>query len=134
MGSLTLIDFDVHEVPGKGNGLFSKQSISANTVIGVFDGFASSLPLVDAINYDRSLWIELSIIDEKLFFLDHVGPLEGVELMNHSCDPNCKIENLIIYTIKPISPGDELTLDYSPITKIPLGIKCKCSDNCKNYL
>jgi hypothetical protein len=42
-----------------------------------------------------------------------------IELINHSCDPNCGVlvpsgaQSLQIYARKPIAPGEELRTDYA---------------------
>lgn len=42
-----------------------------------------------------------------------------IELINHSCDPNCGVllrrgvESLEIHALRPIAPGEELVTDYA---------------------
>jgi hypothetical protein len=49
----------------------------------------------------------------------HVVIPTPIELINHSCDPNCGVllrrgvERLEIHPLRPIAPGEELTTDYA---------------------
>jgi len=38
--------------------------------------------------------------------------------INHSCDPNCKIDNeLRLITVRPVSKGEELTISYNTVNE-----------------
>ena len=49
----------------------------------------------------------------------HIVIPTAIELINHSCDPNCGVlirrahEVLEIHTLRGIAPGEELTTDYA---------------------
>lgn len=68
----------------------------------------------------------------------------NAKFTNHSCDPNCKIDdNLNIVTIKPVKKGEELTFSYNIIeedaSKFPWDprwtFKCQCkSKNCQKII
>lgn len=56
------------------------------------------------------------------FQVDHETHIEirnPIELINHSCDPNCGVlvrresQVLEIHALRPIAPGEELTTDYA---------------------
>lgn len=59
------------------------------------------------------------------------GPVSPVEVMNHSCDPNCEMvgpHKLAVAARKHVTANTELTLDYRTFTLVPTGQLC----NCKN--
>lgn len=47
-------------------------------------------------------------IGNDIHIVDKMGAF-----MNHSFDPNCKIDSLNVVAIKPIIPGDALTFNYN---------------------
>lgn len=52
--------------------------------------------------------------------------------VNHSCDPNTKVQNNSDVAIRDIKKGEEITSDYS-VADIQIHFTCKCgSKNCKN--
>jgi uncharacterized protein len=52
-------------------------------------------------------------------FCDHVVINTPIQYLNHSCDPNCGVllprgaESLEIHALRPLAPGEELTIDYA---------------------
>jgi len=70
-----------------------------------------------------------------LFTLDSYWTIDGAvggsgaEYINHSCEPNLAsriVKNHIIYvSLRPIKPGEELTVDYRFDKKVER-IPCKC--------
>ena len=63
--------------------------------------------------------------------------------LNHSCDPNCELViwqgespadwELCLHSIKPIKPGDELTIDYA--WQLNDAIPCLCqSEKCRGWI
>jgi SET domain-containing protein len=62
----------------------------------------------------------------------------GTQYVNHSCEPNCFMrvtrEHIIIYALRDIRPGEELTLDYG-ITYHPDTKRCLCgAPTCRRTL
>jgi len=54
------------------------------------------------------------IIDEK----NLVIPNTSARYINHSCDPNCKInDDMEVVTMRPVKQGEELTISYNVIDK-----------------
>jgi SET domain-containing protein len=53
----------------------------------------------------------------------------GTQYVNHCCEPNCFMRitrgHIIIYALRDISPGEELTLDYGE-TYHPDSKLCRC--------
>lgn len=136
MGSFTDEKLTYVEDAGrKGKGLFSNQPLPEGTIIGMYDGTAKRISATEAMGMDRSLWIEKCIKNGYLYYLDHEGDLEGVEFINHSCSPNCYVDDkLIIRTLIDVLGHTELTIDYSSVTILRLGIQCQCRDGCTTIL
>jgi uncharacterized protein len=62
----------------------------------------------------------------------------GAEIINHSCDPNLIsriMKGHILYmSLRPIKPGEELTIDYN-LEKGTGNNKCECgAENCRGTL
>lgn len=58
--------------------------------------------------------------------------------LNHSCSPNCYLRiignRVEVYTLRPIHPGAELTVDYGE-TPHQGGMRCQCgAANCRGIL
>ncbi|KAF7457171.1 Histone-lysine N-methyltransferase [Cryptosporidium felis] len=71
---------------------------------------------------------------ENDYIIDSTKKGNISRLINHSCDPNCIAQKWIvrnecrvgIFSKRDISPGEELTYDYS-FTAFDVGFKCKCN-------
>ncbi len=97
-----------------GKGVFASKDIKAQTPIGAITGEFQSDPEY-ASDYAMS------------FNGGALEPNEPYRLVNHSCDPNCELTELVvedeingktfhelwIYSTKDISSGEQLTIDYS---------------------
>jgi uncharacterized protein len=50
--------------------------------------------------------------------------------VNHSCKPNAFVRvvkrQIEVYALRPIEPGDEITVDYGPSTHHDGKLMCKC--------
>ena len=55
-------------------------------------------------------------------------PDEAGEFVNHSCDPNCGMQDqLAIVTRRPIQAGEAITIDYAMcMTSAVLDMDCEC--------
>lgn len=85
-------------IPQGGTGLFSKQKFSKGDLLGMMYGVPSSK------NGTHVLWIE-----------DHGIKVENCfKYINHSKNPNCMLEGVLIYATKSIAKGEELFFDYDP--------------------
>lgn len=60
---------------------------------------------------------------------------EPERFLNHSCNPNTKVENKQNITTRDIKAGEEITIDYQDT---PIGIhpmNCFCNEeNCKGVI
>jgi len=92
----------------KGRGVFATRNIPAGVLIAEFVG--------ELIISDLATTVPADVVDHVI----QVGPKEFIsakgrlaEIINHSCDPNCGIQNLTqVVTAYPVKAGDEITWDY----------------------
>jgi hypothetical protein len=68
-------------------------------------------------------------------FMDLTGVVDGVDYLNHSCNPNCLMHivgnRVILYSMYVIKAGAELTFDYSTTstdTVAKWNMTCHCGD------
>ena len=74
-----------------------------------------------------------------------LDPAEPLRFVNHSCDPNCELfyweedsrssedVQLWLQTIRPIVPGEELSIDYA--WPADAAITCRCgAPNCRGWI
>ncbi len=129
-----------------GRGLFAKVPIPPGTVIGCLTpGTPTRLP-IDAQGraiygpWESAHTIDLVVDHDQLICLvKDFGPAgpHGVDLMNHSCTPNCEVvARLVVRTLRDIGPSEELTIDYlaAEITMIKEGIPCQCRVGCPTVI
>ncbi|MFW7378226.1 MAG: SET domain-containing protein-lysine N-methyltransferase [Oligoflexus sp.] len=77
----------------------------------------------------------------------YIVPASIAMYANHSCDPNCLInDEFCIENIKPLKPGDEITISYDQVSREDLqkwgdfwdprwSFACSCgAKNCVKYL
>ncbi|MHB1832102.1 MAG: SET domain-containing protein [Acidiferrobacteraceae bacterium] len=110
---------EIRESPQHGRGVFALQLIPAGTVVLEFRGPRLSAREVIPDSY------HLQIGDSE-----YLGAsCEADDYVNHSCDPNCGLGNgLTLRALRDISPGEELTWDYSTAIDEDdfLGFPCRC--------
>ena len=95
---------------GKGHGLFALKPIKKGDFILEYVGKKIPTALAD------------TLTTRYLFEIDKDWTIDGSErsnaarYINHSCDPNCEVYiekgHIMIYTIKNIAVGEELSYDY----------------------
>jgi cyanophycin synthetase len=73
----------------------------------------------------------------------HLIPPEPLRFLNHSCEPNCGllircgVQEIELHTLRPLQPGEELTLDYETFEVEFEALKgpCLCqSPSCRGTL
>lgn len=66
----------------------------------------------------------------------YIGPSRNEsDYINHSCDPNCIMVNKILFAIKDIKTGEQITYDYSNFIYDDWYMDCLCgSENCKGRI
>ncbi|MBF0237539.1 MAG: SET domain-containing protein-lysine N-methyltransferase [SAR324 cluster bacterium] len=104
-------------IPCAGNGLFVEEQVTPGKIIVAPDGIdriiddieLKKLP-TDSIEYQSSVcWFE------NIYSLTPDWPDECY--INHSFDPNGMWHLGFVFCMKPIQPGDELTIDYRYLIK-----------------
>ncbi|HWH63837.1 MAG TPA: SET domain-containing protein-lysine N-methyltransferase, partial [Ginsengibacter sp.] len=74
-------------------------------------------------------------ISSEVYILWDNAPAEWSP-QNHSCDPNTKYSGLNVIATKPITIGEELTLDYTSFLNNEMeSFICNCgAGNCKKVI
>lgn len=130
----------------KGNSL-SGFGIYANTYLTpgevIFKGEEKSHRLVTK-KYVEEHWTELEKdnfrryawpLSKEVYILWDIDPSQWAP-QNHSCDPNTEYVGLNVVAKRPISPNEELTLDYTTFLNDEMeSFICNCgSPNCKKLI
>ncbi len=92
---------EVRESPIHGKGVFAKRRLPGGMLVGVYKG------VVVTENDTYVLWVELENGE-------HVG-IDGqnaLRYLNHAPEPNTEFEGDLLYTLRAIPAGTELTFDY----------------------
>lgn len=118
-----------------GHGLHTLDDLPSRRKIGEITGTRVS---------NRTAWkkvakqekIFLVALDDR-FSLD-ISQANSFKDMNHSCQPNCYLRiingRIEVYTLRRISVGAELTVDYEE-TPHPDGMPCSCkAPNCRGMI
>ena len=115
--------------PGTGQGLFAARTVAKGDFILEYTGAKIPTPYADTL--DSRYLFE---IDEK-WTIDGSPESNTARYINHSCEPNTEAEiekgHVMIYALKDIQKGEELTIDYD--TEYfdefirPVGCKCDAS-------
>ena len=74
-------------------------------------------------------------ISNEVFLLWDDNPNEWAP-QNHSCDPNCAYDGLNVQALRPVSKGEELTLDYATFLDEHMEpFQCQCGSlRCKGLI
>jgi len=84
-----------------GWGLFAREPIAGEVYIGTYLG-----PMAKA-NGSHVLWIE----DEDGEWIGRRG-FNRLRYLNHSAEPNAEFDGFDLYSLRPIAPDEEITIDY----------------------
>lgn len=116
-----------------GRGVFATQAMSREFVIAEIGG-----EVLDDHPEDSSYVMELA--SGKL-----LEPCAPLRFMNHSCAPNCELfywwdeedgteeDRLWVQTLRPITPGEELLIDYG--WPADAAIPCRCGvTTCRGWI
>ena len=120
--------WEVKETKNKGRGVFARKPIGQGSLIGDYVGKLVHLKDVDFDKEKKKLYL-MYYNDEFGIYPNLKKP--SVHLINHSCSPNCWIirykDHTIVFALKNIDKGDELTISYL----LPPKMNCKpCSHKC----
>lgn len=93
-----------------GLGMFTKGTIPANVPIKEFRG---PILTTDELPHDSSIYLQVGVN----VFIGPISTVNGVDFINHSCNPNCYIhvigKRAILYSMYVIPANSELVFDYS---------------------
>jgi len=118
-------------------GLFATKSISKGTVVAAWGGKIRTSEEIKKLRSKFSTNYALQLYPGFYIAETNTKELDAADFINHSCEPNCKIVNLLIMiTKRKIGVGEELTADFdegSP--KIGRRTKCLCgSVHCRKIV
>ncbi len=124
---MTPISFFIAKSQIDGNGVFARSLIKRGEFIGPLTG--NLIPLM----LGRSLVLKSKRIHLWEFDCNPPSSLiitNALKYINHSCRPNVRFKekgySILVYALRRIDPGDELTADYGPDTHHGGKLKCKC--------
>lgn len=109
-------------------------NIASGTLLGVHGGNVVEFSVVNKrivhSTIEHREVVQISLNGNQLLGL--VSPSDevwsGIDFINHSCMPNVGArDRIIIYALRDIVAGEELTMDYRLWDFIPEGIQCWCS-------
>ncbi len=110
---------------GGGFGVFAIREIEAGETVAVFGGALCSGQEFAGLSADRrSRSIQ---VEEDLFLVGGEIPEDG-DLINHSCEPTCRLDgSSILVTMRSVFPGEELTYEYATSDGTPYDeFDCQC--------
>ena len=120
-----------------GKCMITEKDMKAGTLVAKWEGY-----IVDSYEeVPKNLKLYAIMIDDRRFLV----PTNDCMLANHSCDPNCEVnEELEIVTLKDVKKGEELCYDYVVCDNEETNLmewnhewdfKCKCgSTNCRGNI
>lgn len=124
--------WEVKKTQHKGRGIFAKKDIPAGVVLGDYVGKILRTRDVD-FDQDKNLYL-MYYHDSASIYPDLTKP--GVHLLNHSCSPNCWIytyqKHTLVFTLRKISAGEELTISYLLAPKSKFHKKCTHQCMCQS--
>jgi hypothetical protein len=124
--------------PIEGKGLFVITAIEPGEV--VFDMSVSKLPVISGSEaekrYEQGFDYMLQIGDDAFAVTRQDSDPVEYGYVNHSCNPNCGIKNLLQFvSMRKINPGEEITFDYAMTESSDYSFKCHCgSSNCRGII
>jgi len=110
-----------------GQGAFAAEAIPVRLKIGEIRGESISVQQarIRATRSERIMIVELS--DKKA--IDFTKSQDPMRYTNHSCQPNARLcirqGRVEFYALKPIAPGQEITVNYGP-THHEGRLTCRC--------
>jgi SET domain-containing protein len=130
--------FAVDVAPSRidGQGAFAAEAIAPRLKIGEIRGESISVAeaRIRATRHERIMIVELS--DRRA--IDFSQSADPMRYTNHSCQPNARLciraGRVEFYAVKPIAPGDEITVDYGE-THHDGKLRCRCGQpGCIGFL
>ena len=137
--------FQVRSSSIQGRGVFATQPIRKGTRLIEYVGERISTEEADSRYEDEVPSAVLLFMVDKRTVIDAAVGGNDARFINHSCEPNCQpvkeAGRVYIDTLRAISPGEELTYDYSLTrdelddAQTELDYACHCgSPNCRGTM
>ncbi len=137
---------EVRESDIHGRGVYATRDIAPETEIIEYIG-----ELIDKEESERRAWAQAEHAEQTgdaavyIFTLDDDWDIDGnvpwntARLINHSCDPNCEAwvveDKIVIYSLRDIREGEELTFDYGFDIECYEDHPCRCGrPGCVGYI
>ena len=117
-------------------GVYALERIPANRKVIEYTG--ERLNRLQAKRRDNKRFTYLFAVDDY-WTLDGAVNGSGAEIINHSCDPNLVsrvMKGHILYmSLRPIRPGEELTVDYNFTKNEGHTTRCSCgARRCRGFI
>lgn len=118
-----------------GRGLFARQTLPGRRKLGELSGELVALPRAWNTAAARSRIYLVQVSARRALDCSRGNDFR---YLNHSCAPNCYLRvsrlRVEVYTLRPIAPGTELTVDYGE-TPHRGGMRCSCgAANCRGVV
>jgi hypothetical protein len=113
-----------------GKGIFAKKSLAEGTVLLKVKGKNLSFEDTMQLGNEESFCLQ---VDMNKYIIPH----SPFHLSNHSCDPNCGVNNNFEFiTLRPVKIGEELCWDYSTsMLERHWTMECRCgSPACRKLI
>lgn len=103
---------EVVAAPGKGgHAVVAREPIAGEELIAMWSGRIIEGDQIETL--DEALRHRVVQVEEDLYLVS-LSPMEGADLINHSCNPNAGLRGQIaIVGMRDIAPGEEVTIDYA---------------------
>lgn len=117
----------VRDVP-HGVGLFATRAVDAGALILEIEGRVQPTPTRYSIQLDAGSHIEA----DAALADDAMRTMHPWRFLNHSCDPNARVEGTRLLAARPILAGEEITFDYNTTeARMAVPFDCLCgTDRC----
>ncbi len=112
-----------------GWGVFVTEKIKKGELVEAFDGKILTAK-DDFTSYELHHSIQIAPAKWRM-------PAGSAHLINHSCEPNCGIRNLVeVVAMRDIEPGEEITWDYEMTEDSTWWrMQCKCeTESCRGII
>ena len=112
-----------------GFGLFAVSSIKKGETVAIKGGYIMTRDEWANIQSDIGDAAEIQLSDDLVIAPRHQNEFDGCMMaLNHSCDPNVGVDGQITYvTMRDISAGEQLCLDYAMIDDLDGAMDCNCN-------
>jgi len=103
---------EVVEAPEKGgHAVLAKDPIVRDELIAMWSGRIIPGEAIETVA--EELRHRVVQVEEDLYLVS-LTPMEGADLINHSCEPNAGLRGQIaLVAMREIAPGEEITIDYA---------------------